>query len=183
MNIWNYGLFMAILLLAGCSSVNEQQRLSKIDELNSMANKAKMDLLVQQPSIQEKMDESAAYAVVSMKVTKVPGIGVGGGEGILFLRESGEQSYLTVKRFDLGAGWGARSYKVIIFFNTLQEVNKWENGEWELELGSEVSAGSLAVQAASDDINQELNRYILSENGASVTVSLRAIYVKVNKEL
>ena len=83
-------------------------------ELDTMADTAIAGLIEHDANIKTEMDRSLGYAVANMKVTKIPVIGAGGGEGVIVNKKTNKRSYFTVKRLDIGGGWGARSYKILI---------------------------------------------------------------------
>jgi lipid-binding SYLF domain-containing protein len=177
-------LFLATILIAsGCSSLSEQQKIAAQNELDKMAQTTISELLKKEPHLQAQMNEALAYGVANMKVTKVPVVGVGGGEGVMVIKGTEPHIYFTVKRLDFGAGWGARSYKVLILLNTQELVDDWKDGEWKFEIGAEASAGSAAAQGSSGDMNPEFTLHVLSDGGASATVTARVIRAKVNQSL
>ena len=155
---------------------------SKRNELDSMATEAIEALTQKEPDLQDKLDKSLAYGVANMKVTKVPVVGAGGGEGVLVIKETQERIYFTVGRFDVGGGWGARGYKALMVINDQEILEAWKDGKWVFEAGAEASAGSAAAQGASGG-SKGFTTHILAEAGASATATARVIRVKVNKEL
>lgn len=76
-----------------------EERGAKRAELDEMAQKAIAGLIEQDPSIKTKMDESLGYAVANMKLTKVPIVGAGGGEGVFVDKHTQQRIYFpeTVK--------------------------------------------------------------------------------------
>ena len=61
--------------------------------------------------------------------------------------------------------------------------DRLKDGTWEFQAGAEASAGSVSAEGSSSDLNSGFSMYVLSEGGASVTVTARAIRTKVNREL
>ena len=72
---------LMLLLISGCSSMTTTEREQKRDELDAMAETAIAGLIEQDPGIKTEIDQSLGYAVANMKLTKVPVVGAGGGEG------------------------------------------------------------------------------------------------------
>ncbi|WP_353498614.1 hypothetical protein [Vibrio chaetopteri] len=176
-------LLAALVIVSGCTSLSEQQKIAERNELDTVAQTTISELLKQEPHLQTQMDEALAYGVANMKVSKIPVVGVGGGEGVLVIKGDEPRVYFTVQRLDFGAGWGARSYKVLILMNTQELVADWKDGEWYFDIGAEASAGSAAAQGTSGDLNPEFTLHVLSDGGASATVTARVIRVTVNKSL
>lgn len=178
------GLFTCALLIAsGCSSMTTAEIENKRVELNAMADKTVEALKQKETDLQGKLDKSLAYGVANMKVTKVPVVGAGGGEGVLVIKQTQERIYFTVGRFDIGGGWGVRSYKALIVINDQKILDAWKDGKWIFEAGAEASAGSAAAQGSSAGGDKGFTIHLLAEAGASATATARVIRVKVNKEL
>jgi len=97
---------------------------TKRSQLDEMAATAIAGLVEQDATLLQKMDDSLGYAVANMKVTKVPVVGAGGGEGVFVNKKTGKRIYFTVSRFDIGGGWGARSYKILLLFETQEMMER-----------------------------------------------------------
>ena len=172
-------LCVCILLgVTGCSSMTATEKTSKRNELDTMATKAVEALKQKKTDLHNKLDKSLAYGVANMKVTKVPVVGAGGGEGVLVIKQTQERIYFTVGRFDIGGGWGVRSYKALIVI-----LDAWKDGKWIFEAGAEASAGSAAAQGSSAGGEKDFTLHLLAEAGASATATARVIRVKVNRDL
>ena len=176
-------IISTLLITSGCSSMTTVEKENKRSELDDMAAKAIVGLKEKESDIQDKLDKSLAYAVANMKVTKVPIVGAGGGEGVLVIKKTQERIYFTVSRFDIGGGWGARSYKALMIINTQELVDKWKDGQWVFEAGAEASAGSAAAEGSSGSGDEGFSTHVLADGGASATATARVIRVKVNRQL
>ena len=176
-------LIIMVSAIAGCSTMTATEKEQKRSKLDVMAQTAITDLIKQSPEIQEKLDKSLAYAVADMKLTKIPVVGAGGGEGVLVDKNSQQRIYFTVSRFDLGGGWGVRAYKALLVVESQEVLDRAKDGTWEFQAGAEASAGSASAEGSSSDLNKGFSMYVLSEAGASVTVTARVIRIKVNREL
>ena len=115
-----------LLATAGCSTMTTAERVQKRSELDAMAEAAIAGLIEQDPGIKTAIDQSLGYAVANMKLTKVPVVGAGGGEGVFINRKTQQRTYFTVSRFDLGGGWGARSYKALLVFESQKVMDRME---------------------------------------------------------
>ena len=172
-----------LVFVTGCSTMTATEKTSKQNELDTMATEAIEALKQKETDLQGKLDKSLAYAVANMKVTKVPVVGAGGGEGVLVIKQTQERIYFTVSRFDIGGGWGARGYKALMVINDPKILDAWKNGKWIFEAGAEASAGSAAAQGSSAGADKGFTMHILAEAGASATATARVIRVKVNRDL
>ena len=131
-----------------------QEKNIKRAELDAMAEKAIAGLIEQDATLQQKIDDSPGYAVANMKVTKVPIVGAGGGEGVYVDNKTKEHVYFTVSRFDIGGGWGARSYKVLLLIESQEMMERVKGGVWEFAAGVEASAGTASAEGGSGDLTE-----------------------------
>lgn len=175
--------FFMLFVLASCSSMTVSERETKRGELDEMAATAIAGLIEQDATLQKDIDDSLGYAVANMKVTKVPVVGAGGGEGVYLNKKTGKRTYFTVSRFDIGGGWGARSYKALLVMTSQEVLNRFDGGVWEFQAGVEASAGTAAAEGSSGALNEGYTVHVLSDGGASATATARVIRVKVNSEL
>jgi hypothetical protein len=176
-------LLMIMVFVAGCSSMTVLEKDQKRGELDEMATKAIAGLIEQDASIKTEIDQSLGYAVANMKLTKVPIVGAGGGEGVFIDQKTQQRTYFTVSRFDVGGGWGARSYKALLIVESQEVMDRLKGGVWEFQAGAEASAGTASAEGSSAAINKGFSMHVLSDGGASATVTARIIRTKVNKDL
>ncbi len=177
-------LILCIMFLAtACSSLTLSEKEAKRRSLDEMAASTIDALAEDDYALQKELDESLAYAVANMKVTKVPVVGAGGGEGVFVNRKTNRRTYFTVSRFDIGGGWGARSYKVLMVIQSQEILDRLDKGTWEFQAGVEASAGTAAVEGSSGALNAGYTLHVLSDGGASATATARVIRIKVNSEL
>ena len=175
--------FCMLFILASCSSMSVSERETKRNQLDEMAATAIAGLVKQDESLQIKLDDSLGYAVANMKVTKVPVVGAGGGEGVYVNKKTGKRIYFTVSRFDLGGGWGVRSYKGLLVMSSQEVLDRFDGGVWEFQAGVEASAGTASAEGSSGALNEGYTVHVLSDGGASATATARVIRIKINNEL
>ena len=132
------------------------------------------------PGLQDQVDSCLGYLVVDKKVVKIPFIGGGGGKGVVVENATGKRTYVKVSRMEVGGGWGARSYKVLLLFTQPKRLEKAQAGTWVYQAGAEASAGKVAAEGSSAQVQNDKGYkvYTYSEGGASVTWTLRAIRLK-----
>ncbi len=176
-------IILSLLLITACSSMSVTERETKRNQLDEMAAAAIAGLVEQNAALQQKIDDSLGYSVANMKVTKVPVVGAGGGEGVFVNKKTNKRIYFTVSRFDIGGGWGARSYKILLLFETQEMMDRLDKGTWEFQAGVEASAGTAAAEGSSGALNEGYTVHVLSDGGASATATARVIRIKVNSEL
>jgi len=181
-------ILFALFLLTACASMTTAEKDNKRSELDLMAKTAIDGLVEQDAELQKQIDDSLGYFVANMKVTKVPVtkvpvVGAGGGEGVFVNKKTNKRLYFTISRFDLGGGWGARSYKVLLVFETQEMLDRLDSGIWEFQAGIEASAGTAAAEGSSGGKDEGYTVHILSDGGASATATARVIRIKVNSKL
>ena len=179
------GILLTLLfLVTACSSMTVSEKQQQRSKLESMAETAIAGLIDKQPEIQQQLDNSLGYAVANMKVSKViPLVGGGGGEGVLVDNKTQQHTFFTVERLDLGGGYGARSFKVLIIFNSQKILDKFKKGTLDIDVGAEAAAGPATLETNSIKSNKNYTLYILSDGGASATFTLRTLRIKINHKL
>jgi len=175
--------FFIALLLLGCSTMTLSQKKSEQDKIDLMAKTTIDTLIKEDPSIQEALDKAAGYAVINWKVTKVPVVGAGGGYGLVVNKETNKHTYVDVSRFDLGGGWGVRSFKNLIIIHNKETLKDGENGIWKFAAGAEVAAGNLSAEGNSNKLDQDTTTHILLDGGGSATATVRVLHMSINSDL
>ena len=176
-------LVYVLFVMTARSSMSVTERETKRSQLHEMAATAIAGLIEEDAELQRKIDDSLGYMVANMKVTKVPVVGAGGGEGVHINNATGKRTYFTVSRFDIGGGWGARSYKILLLLESQEMMERAKGGTWEFAAGVEASAGTASAEGGSGDLTEGYTVHVLSDGGASATATARVIRVKVNSEL
>jgi len=176
-------ILLCVFLVTACSSMTTSEKDTKRSQLDEMAQTAIAGLVEQDAALQQKIENSLGYAVANMKVTKVPVVGAGGGEGVFVNTKTNKRTYFTVSRFDIGGGWGARSYKILIVVESQAVMDRFKGGVWEFQAGVEASAGTASADGSSGAADEGFSLHVLSDGGVSATVTARVIRINVNSEL
>jgi len=165
-------LTMILLLFSGCAKLSVDEKNVARAEVDKMAQTTIEKLLKDNPSIQAELDRCVGYAVINWKVTKVPVFGAGGGSGVIVDKRNNERVYIDVSRFDIGGGWGARSYKNLVIAFDEEIVDDAKDGDFKFEAGAEVSAGTAATGGGSGG-NEKTTTHVLVDGGGSATATVR----------
>ena len=176
-------LICLLFVVTGCSTMTVAEKDQKRSDLDAMAETAIAGLIEQDANIKTEMDKSIGYAVANMKIVKVPIVGAGGGEGVFVNKKTNKRTYFTVKRLDIGGGWGGRSYKLLIVVESQEVLDRLDSGVWEFQAGAEASVGTVGAEGSTGDLNKGFSVHVLSDGGASATVTARVIRMKVNSKL
>jgi len=169
-----------LLLLTACASLSNEELAEKRGALDTMGEEAVARLIEQSPELKSVFDDALGYLVADMKVTKVPVVGGGAGKGVVVDQRDGSRKYIQVARFDVGGGWGIRSYKLLMVFTDEKVMKKAASGSWNFEAGAEAAAGTASAEGSTGDVvnTKGFTSYTLSEGGASATVTARVVRVK-----
>ncbi len=171
------------LLLTACAKPNLNELSKARSEIDLMAKTTIEKLIQENPQIQKEIDESVGYAILNWKLTKVPGVGVGGGNGVLVDTKTGERTYVTVSRFDIGGGWGARSFKNLLITKDQNFFNEVKDGHFKFEAGAEASVGTVGASGNSAALNKKVQSHILIDGGGSATATVRYLDMSLDSDL
>jgi hypothetical protein len=164
---------LAFFLLHGCAGLSPEEQQVKRAELDEMGEKTVAALLETRPEAREALDQAVGYAVVDMKVTKIPVFGAGGGFAVIVDRRAGNHSYAKVSRFEVGGGLGAQKFKVVVFFEDEKLLDRAIKGAWHFEAGAEASAGSASSEGKITRTDKGYRAFRIVEGGAAATVTIR----------
>lgn len=176
-----------LVAATGCATTSPEEGGPTAAELDAMGDKAIAALLESKPEVQEALDKSVGHVVVNMTVTKIPWFGAGAGYGVVVDQRTSSRSYIRVSRFEVGGGYGAQKYKVVIVFSDEKLLERAAKGTWHYEAGAEVAAGSTSTEVGAGSGGGEgvptksgkgYKAYKLAESGAVATVTVRLAYAK-----
>ena len=173
---------LGLFILAGCSKPTMEEVTSQKAEIDKMASDTITTLKKDDKKVEIALDKAIGYMVVNWKVTKVPVVGAGGGNGVVVSKEDNKHIYITVSRFDIGGGWGARSYKNLVVVYDQKLLERLQKGTFDFQAGAEVSAGSNAADVATNK-DERYNIFVLADGGGSATATLRVIRSKLSSDL
>ena len=177
------GALLAAFLFYGCAKPTTDENEAARQAIDTMAETTISELLKEHKSLQSELDSAVGYMVTNWKTTKVPLVGGGGGNGVVVDNATKEHVYINVKRVDVGGGYGARSFKVLLVVEDKALLANLKNGAWKFEGGAEVTAGTASAGGGSGGSNSEYKIYMLLDGGGSATVTLRALHSTVDSDL
>jgi lipid-binding SYLF domain-containing protein len=180
-------LFLSFLLvlfaLQACTSIPIEQRADKRSQLDQEAQETIARMIEQDPGIEQELDEAAGYFVSRISAANVAVIGGGQGIGVLVDNQSGDRTYLNVKRFDLGAGLGVRYYRVLMLIETREKLEEIRTGTTFRAATTDIAAGKAGSASVVSTQGEGVSVHFLAESGGSIAVSARAIRLTVNRDL
>jgi hypothetical protein len=167
-------VILALTMLCGCATkltADEQQ--ARRAELDAMADTTIVTLLEMRPEAAEYLEQCVGYAVIDMRVTKIPVFGGGGGYGVVRDERSGARAYTKVSRFEIGGGLGAQKYKVIVFFSDAKLLERAIGGAWHFDAGAEAVVGEESREGHVGGSDEGYRAFRVGESGAVATVTIR----------
>ncbi|MBL0721448.1 MAG: membrane lipoprotein lipid attachment site-containing protein [Sulfurovum sp.] len=173
---------LSLFILAGCSKPTMEEVTSQRAEIDQMANETIATLKKDDKKVEIALDKAIGYMAVNWKVTKVPVVGAGGGNGVVVSKEDNKHVYINVSRFDIGGGVGARSYKNLVVVYDQKLLERLQKGTFDYQASAEVSAGSNVADVATNK-DERYDTFILADGGGSATATLRVIRSKLSKDL
>jgi lipid-binding SYLF domain-containing protein len=158
-------LLVLLLVLQACTSIPVAQRADKRAQLDQEAEETIALMLEQDPGIKQELEEAAGYFVSRVSAANIAIVGGGQGIGVLVDKQSGDRTYLNVKRFDLGAGLGVRYHRVLLVIRDQEKLAAIRNGWTFRGVGTGLAAGNKGTEATSQ-AGEGLSVHILSESGS-----------------
>jgi opacity protein-like surface antigen len=176
-------LFPVLLFaLQACTSIPIEQRADKRAQIDREAAETIDQLVEQDPSIATQLDSAAGYLVSQVSAAHVAVLGGGQGIGVLVENNTGDRTYMNLKRFDVGPALGVRYFRVLMIIEDQQKFEDIRNG-WTLRgVASNVAAGT----SGSDSFmlsDQGLSFHFLYEGSANVAATARRVRLSVNRDL
>jgi len=175
-------LLVALFTLQACTSIPVEQRADRRAQLDKEAQETIARMIEQDPGIEQELDEAAGYFVARVSAANVAVIGGGQGIGVLVDKQSGDRTYLNVKRFELGAGLGVRYIRVLLVIENQEKLEDIRSGWTFRGVASNLAAGSMGSESTSQ-AGEGLSVHILSESGASIAATARVVRLSVNQDL
>ena len=183
---WFILVFMFLIVLAGCSSTGTQSTVQqdKIQSLNNYEQETLKRLYQQAPETEKALQTAPGYGVFHIVVTKIPLVGAGGGNGVVVDQKTNNRTYMKLKRFDIGGGYGAREFDVVVIFKK-DIISDVIDGEWYFAAGVEAAAkvGDSGAGGGSSGNREDFDVHMLSGSGLAATVTVRTIRITPIKEL
>lgn len=174
-------VFLALTVLHACTSVPVEEREARRSEIDQQAEKTIQLVKQQYPEFEQAFEESAGYFTAVVSTATVAVVGGGLGTGVLVDKESGERSYLDVKRYDFGAGLGKVEKRAIVLARDAAAIEAIRNGTYFRSLAAEAAAGEKG--SSSSYVGGGHTAFTVSGSGASLGATARLTRLSVNRDL
>ncbi|MDQ8038216.1 MAG: hypothetical protein REI12_12395 [Pedobacter sp.] len=182
---WRLSALLFAVLLAGCSAIPGSTQQEQVHNVDQLLERTLADVKRQHPQAADELTRAVGYVVMDNTLTKVPVFGAGSGYGVAIENASGARTYLRMRRFDFGAGWGVRHLRPVLIFFDAEKFHRFANGDFEIRLAAEASAKVDQVGLAGTvggGVQQSEEKgyvaYLMTDVGVSATWALGFIRVK-----
>ncbi len=171
-----------LILSASCTSIPVDERAEARREIEASGKETRARFEASVPGLEGDLGAAAGYFTALVSGGQLPIAGGTFGRGILVDNADGSRTFMNASRFDLGAGLGAGSYRIMVILETRDAFEQFRAGTWKFGLGAAAAAGDAGGGVAS--YSRDGFRFLIaSETGAVFTVSARALKFSVNDDL
>ncbi len=154
--------------IVGCS--NAPQTMAGQQELDNSAQRALGEALRRDPSLRQKLDNAAGYAVFPTVGEGGFIIGGGYGKGVLYEQHQ-PVGYCDITNLSAGAKIGGQSYSQIIIFETQKPLADFKNGRFSF--AADASAVALREgAAASTQFKENVAVFVYDQGGLMADASI-----------
>lgn len=173
-----------LLVVTGCASIPGKTAEEQAITMEELERTTLEDIRRQEPATEAEIDTCVGYVIMNNKLTKIPLVGVGAGYGVAVRRATNERTYLRMRRFDIGAGWGARSVRPVLIFRDEGKFLDYVDGGFAARIGAEAAAkvGDTGAAGGGGDAaggeDPGYSSYLITDAGVSATASLAVMRVK-----
>ena len=172
---------LAVLSLAGCSSIPVEEREQVRQEVIEATNEALAAFKADDPDVEREIESSPGYIVATGTDLLIGLIGRGDTSGILFDRTDNTRTFVNIDEFAFGLGVGASDVQLLAVLNDLDTVKSFKRNRW-IPSGDLMSVAGEAGGVA-QWISDEMSVRARTQSGAAVGANLRLARVSVNTEL
>jgi hypothetical protein len=178
------GFVMMILAIVGpgCTMIPVDERAGVRADVSEMAKETIDQLSALDPSIESAIADSAGFFTGRVGATKLPLLGGGYGLGVAYDKVAATRTYLNITRFDLGAGLGAGTYRLLVIFDTREALEKFVRNGWQSMAGAESRLGQRGSSGLIG-LGTGVSAYVMAESGTVLTATARLIRLSVNADL
>ena len=175
------------ILLAACASPKGSTPAEEREWIQSVETKTLVRLYKEHPDTKSSLQKAPGYAVFDVAITKVPVVGGGGGFGVVVDNKPVGRTYMKVREFDLGAGYGVRKFQVVLIIHDTELLEEVKQGKWRFSAGAEAAAkvgdAGAAGAGGTADASDKFTPYLLTEAGVSVTATIKVMRLTPLKKL
>ena len=172
---------LCLVMLGACASMPVEQREARRAEINREAEETIALVSQKSPEFTEALEQSAGYFTSRVSEATVALIGGAQGIGVLVDNQTGERTYMNIKRLDLGIGLGLREYRFIVLAEDAEALESLLSKKYLSSLALEAAAGNTGARGGYNSGGHRV--FLISDSGASVAATARLLKTTVNTDL
>ena len=181
------GLFLGVALTGGSALAASKKEIAEARaELRAMAKQTLARLYKARPSAKAVIAKADGYAVFSSFGTKILLFGGGKGEGIVFDKKTGKETFMKMVEVQAGKGFGIKKFRLVMVFEKRKDLRTFVDSGWEfggqgsaaLKMGDEGGAYAGAVS-----VSPGVWLYQLTDKGLAMELTGKATKYYKDDEL
>jgi hypothetical protein len=170
-------VILCMALLGACSSIPVEQREARRAEIDRDADETVALLRERDPEFAGALERSAGYFTSRVSSTTVAIVGGAQGIGVLVDNDTGDRTYMNIRRADLGVGLGVRTFRVLLLAEDAAALESMSDKRYFSAVATEATAGKKG--GTGGYIAGGLRAFVISDSGASLAATARI--VKTNR--
>lgn len=174
-------LLVFCFVLAGCANSQMSASEGVRSQIKARADAALAAFIADNPNLQVDLAAAPGYLVGTGDTLLLGPVGSGAAVAVLHDQRLGNDTYLDISSFGLGAGLGSRGGRFLAVIKSPELLEGLQKGRWLVnsEAGTNIGeqGGRLAVHVHDYDL------YIHGVSGAALGVGLHLAHIKVNDRL
>lgn len=169
------------LLLSACTAIPVSEREQVRQSWNEESDRIIAAVVSDNPSIQTKLDSAIGYCTGATTQANLAIIGGAYGRGVCVDNQRKTRTFININRFDLGAGIGAGTNRVLLTFTDHDRLQEFTSGSWQQSINAETSIGEVGSNNAIS--SADFTAHYLSQSGALVNATARFSSLSINSDL
>ena len=176
-------LCFLIVGMSGCASIPGKTAAQQTQTVDKLVERTLPDLYKEYPQTKQEIANSVGYAIMENDIVKVPIFGEGSGYGVAINNKTGEKTYITMTRFDIGGGDGGRIVRPVVIFQSEKKFKDFITGAWSVGAGAEAAAkvgttGAAGGAGSGDaDSDKGYTIHMITDSGVAATATVDVIHV------
>jgi hypothetical protein len=172
---------LCLALLGACTSIPVEQREDRRAKINQEADETIALLIQKDPEFAEALEQSAGYFTSRISSATVALIGGAQGIGVLVDNQSGDRTYMNIKRLELGAGLGMTKFRFLVLAEDAEALESMRTRKYLHGLAAEATAGKTGTKGGYNSAGHRV--FLIAESGGSVAATARLVQTTVNADL
>jgi lipid-binding SYLF domain-containing protein len=138
-----------LITMAGCYTPTGATKADKQTSIQNMSRQALVDLYKEKPSVKDRLEKAAGYAVFSNLNLRILAVGSGQGYGMAVDNATKKRTYMRMMELGGGFGLGVSDFRAIMVFHDPKAFKNFLDVGLEFtgKAGAEAQAGDQGMAA------------------------------------